>query len=53
LKEIVIKLAKGTYTRVADDDTTFKFDNFPVGIDALLIEGVRLKKTIQRNKSIS
>ena len=44
LKEILIKMAKGTYTSETNNDGTFRFDDFPVGIHTLVIEGVGLKK---------
>ena len=44
LKEIVIKLAKGTYTSETNNDGTFRFNDFPVGIHTLIIEGEGLKK---------
>lgn len=50
LKEIVIKLAKGAYTSETSNDGTFRFDNFPVGIHTLIIEGVGLKKQSQEIK---
>jgi iron complex outermembrane receptor protein len=53
LKEIVIKLTKGTYTSETNNDGTFKFDNFPVGIHTLIIEGVGLKKQSKQIKVLA
>lgn len=44
LKEVTIKLAKGAYTSETNNDGTFRFENFPVGIHTLIIEGEGLKK---------
>ncbi len=44
LKEILIKMAKGTYTSETNNDGTFRFDNFPVGTHTLVIEGIGIKK---------
>jgi iron complex outermembrane receptor protein len=43
-KGIVIKLEKGAYSNETNNDGTFRFENFPVGIHTLIIEGVGLKK---------
>lgn len=44
LKGILIKLAKATYINETNQEGAFRFDNFPVGIHTIIIEGEGLKK---------